>query len=58
MTVSTDENIDANSLFEVLSIMWFLMHVIGGIIRSMVYIEPYYDIPEKPDDIWIMVFLF
>jgi hypothetical protein len=34
------------------------MHVIGGVIRSMVYIEPYYDIPEKPDDIWIMTFLF
>ena len=30
--------------------MWFLMHVGGGIIRSMVYIEPYYELPDGPDD--------
>jgi hypothetical protein len=30
--------------------MWFLMHIFGGVIRSMVYIEPYYDIPDSPDD--------
>lgn len=29
---------------------WFLMHVIGGIFRSMLYIEPYFDNPDSPDD--------
>ena len=37
---------------------WVLMHVIGGIIRSMVHIEPYYDIPEDPDEPEIKVILF
>ena len=32
------------------------MHVIGGITRSMVYIEPYYDIPDDPDKpLWKIV---
>ena len=30
--------------------MWFLMHVIGGIFRSMLHIEPYFDNPDSPDD--------
>ena len=38
------------ALVTVLAFMWFLMHVIGGIFRSMLYIEPYFDNPDSPDD--------
>jgi hypothetical protein len=34
------------------------MHVVGGIIRSMVYIEPYYDLPEDPEKAEWQVLLF
>ena len=49
---------ESNQLLEVAGLMWILMHVIGGIIRSMVHIEPYYDIPEDPDESQISVLLF
>jgi len=45
-----NEMMDAtNNMMQICLMMWFLMHVIGGVIRSMVHIEPYYMIPEDPD---------
>jgi len=38
--------------------MWVLLHVIGGIIRSMVHIDPYYEIPRNPDEPDWKVLLF
>ena len=40
---------DTGDLMQFLGIIWFCMHIFGGMIRSMVYIEPYYDIPVDPD---------
>ena len=40
---------DTGDLMQLLGITWFCMHIFGGMIRSMVYIEPYYDIPVDPD---------
>ena len=40
---------DQSGLLNITGIMWVSMHVIGGITRSMIYIEPYFDIPEDPD---------
>lgn len=49
---------DQNSLLNITGIMWILMHMIGGVIRSMIYIEPYYDIPEDSDTPTWQVILF
>ena len=49
---------DTNGFLQTTAIMWFLMHIIGGVIRSMIYIEPYYDIPEDPDTPAWKVILF
>lgn len=40
LSVSEEAGKDANSMLNITGMMWFLMHVIGGIIRSVIYIEP------------------
>jgi hypothetical protein len=45
-------------MLQLCAMMWFLMHIFGGIIRSLTYIEPYYDLPEDPDEPQWKVFLF
>jgi hypothetical protein len=45
-------------MLQLCGVMWIAMHVFGGIIRSMVHIEPYYDIPANPDDSPVKVLLF
>jgi hypothetical protein len=40
----------ARSLMKISALMWLGMHVIGGMIRSMTHIEPYYEKPEDPDE--------
>lgn len=44
-----DANEAANSLLKVSSLLWVVMHILGGMIRSMTHIEPYYEAPEDPD---------
>lgn len=46
---TTQEGEAQATLLQLNGIMWILMHVIGGIIRSMLYIEPYYDLPDDAD---------
>mmetsp|Transcript_19799 Transcript_19799/g.30527 ORF Transcript_19799/g.30527 Transcript_19799/m.30527 type:complete len:91 (-) Transcript_19799:38-310(-) len=52
------KNNETGALLQLAGIAWVLMHVFGGIIRSMVHIEPYYDIPEDPDEPEAKVILF
>ena len=40
---------DTSDLLQTAGTAWFMMHIFGGMIRSMVYIEPYYDIPDDPE---------
>jgi hypothetical protein len=47
--LKTDANDAANSLLKVSSLLWVCMHIVGGMIRSMTHIEPYYEAPEDPD---------
>lgn len=56
--LSETQGIEEEATMEVCGLLWVLMHVIGGIIRSMVHIEPYYDIPEDPDEPEWKVILF
>ena len=58
LSLDKTQGIEADSLLQTCGMMWILMHVIGGIIRSMVYIEPYYDIPDDPDEPKWKVLLF
>ena len=48
--LDTDADEASRSLMKLSGFMWFLMHVVGGMIRSMTHIEPYYEKPEDPDE--------
>ena len=49
---------ETSTLLQVTAILWFIMHIVGGIIRSMIYMDPYYDIPDDPDTPGWKVILF
>lgn len=58
LSVGEQEQEAQLALLQLCGMMWVLMHVIGGIIRSIIYIEPYYDIPDDPEKPMWKVVLF
>ena len=37
-------------LLSITGLAWFTMHVIGGILRSMMYMDPHFENPDHPED--------
>lgn len=58
LSLDNRESVAGNSLLQMNGMFWFLMHVIGGMIRSMVYLDPYYDNPVDPDVSEVQLLLF
>ena len=58
LSLDDRESQAGNSLLQMNGMFWFLMHVIGGMIRSMVYLDPYYDNPVDPDVSEVQILLF
>ena len=57
LTIKKDAGTGAEMILQITMIMWFMMHYIGGVIRSMIYIEPLYQIPDDPDqaEVWVIL---
>jgi hypothetical protein len=47
--LETKAAVAAGALSQLTIMLWFGMHIFGGMIRSMTHIEPYYESPEDPD---------
>ena len=58
LSVGNDQGPSQSALLQLVGIAWIFIHVFGGIIRSMLYIEPYYDIPDDPDKPMWKIVLF
>ena len=58
LQIQTKAGEAASSLLNVTGLMWFFMHCFGGIIRSLVYIEPLWLDPDDPQEniIWVLFF--